>query len=347
MATMSEVAKAAGVSRFTVSKVLQGDPTVKRAIRERVEQAARKLLYVPNPHAVSLVRGKTATIGIIVSRISDPFYGEIIEVADRHAQAHGHQLIVQCSYGEPAREEQIVQHFIALRVTGFIIAPCATPENQDLLARVERSMPVVYIDHVVKSDCHYVVNDHFGAAKLVTAHLLECGAVPAYLGSSQSKNNRAVADRERGYVAAVTAARGNPALIPIVSTLQRDDEKFGFENMDASLRAGNRPPALFCATDAIALGALRALENHGLIPGKNVAVAGHDDLPFSAYIHPPLTTVRQPKRQIAAAAVEAVVALSQHSSKQFIRKKFRSELIVRESSTLGIGDQASGSGRIH
>jgi DNA-binding LacI/PurR family transcriptional regulator len=332
MPTMSDVARAAHVSRFTVSKVLAGDTTVKAAIRARVEAAARTLLYVPNPHAVSLVRGKTATIGIVVSQISDPFYGEIIEVADRWAQQLGRQLVIQCSFGEPAREEQIIQHFLAVRVTGIIIAPCVTPENHALLARVEGSVPVVYIDRFFKPDCHYVVNDHYAAAKSVTEHLFTCGRTPAYLGSYQPRSNRAIADRERGYIDTVLAHKGRPLLIPNVSPLQRDNEQFGFENMDAWLRAHPSPPALFCATDAIALGAMHALENHGLQPGKQVLIAGHDDLPFSAYTHPPLTTVRQPKAKMAEAAVDAVVMLSgRRPPKSFIRKKFKSELVVRES----------------
>ena len=335
MSTMTDVAKAAGVSRFTVSKVFQNDPSVKAAIRARVHAAAEKLHYTPNPYAVSLVRGKTAGIGMVVSQIVDPFYGEIIETADREARRNGQQLLIQCSYGDPALEEKIVRHFLSIRVLGIILAPCVTPENADFLAGVSTAIPLVYIDRIIRAASHYVVNDHFGSARMVTAHLLARKRVPAYLGSSQSKLNRAIADRERGYVETVRAAGKEPLLIPAAAaTVQRDNEQFGFENVIAWLKAHPAPTSLFCATDAIALGAMRALEQQGAIPGKTIHVAGHDDLSFSAYTHPPLTTVRQPKPELAAASIDAIMRLSQRKSPgrtPFIRIKLKSTLIVRES----------------
>ncbi len=98
------------------------------------------------------------------------------------------------------------------------------------------------------------------------------------------------------------------------------------------MRREPAPQALFCATDAIALGAMRALAEHGLVAGRDVLVAGHDDLPFSAYLNPPLTTVRQPKRDIATLAVGAALDLVAEPSRRPIRRVLPSTLVVRRSS---------------
>lgn len=332
MATMADVARAAGLSRFTVSRALNGDPAVRPATRERVLAVCRKLDYAPNPHAVGLVRGRANLLGLIVSQITDPFYSEIIEAADRTARGRGTQIVVQCSYGEAALEEQILRNLLALRVRGLVVAPVMSAENRALWERAESAVPVVYIDRFFKRRCHYVMNDHYRGARLATEHLLDRRPSAAYLGSAHSRLNSAIVDRERGYRDAAAARRSRPLLVPTTrSRAGRDTEEFGYDNMKAYLREAPPPPALFCATDAIALGAMLALSERGVRPGKDVLVAGHDDLPFSAYTNPPLTTVRQPKEEIGRRAVEAALDLPARP-RGFVRETLAPELVVRASS---------------
>jgi len=331
MATMADVARAAGLSRFTVSRALNGDPGVRPATRERIQAVCRRLDYSPNPHAVGLVRGRADLLGLIVSQITDPFYSEIIEAADRTARARGTQIVVQCSYGQAALEEQILRNLLALRVRGIVAAPVMSAENRGLWERAERAVPVVYIDRFFKRRCHSVTNDHYRGARLVTEHLLDRRPMAAYLGSSHGRLNNAIVDRERGYRDAAAGHRSRPLLIPTTrSRSGRDTEEFGYENMKAYLREAPPPPALFGATDAIALGAMLALSERGVRPGKDVLVAGHDDLPFSAYTNPPLTTVRQPKEEIGRRAVEAALDLTPRR-RDFVRRVLPPELIVRAS----------------
>ncbi len=339
MATMADVARAAGLSRYTVSKALNGDRTVRPAARERILAVCRRLDYTPNPHAVGLVRGRANLLGLIVSQITDPFYGEIIEAADRTARGRGTQVVVQCSYGQAALEEQILRNLLALRVRGLVVAPVMSGENRGLWERAERAVPVVFIDRFFKRKCHYVMNDHYKGARLVTEHLLERRRPAAYLGSAHGRLNSAIVDRERGYLDAAAARGARPVLIPLTnSRAGRDTEEFGYENMKAHLREAPPPPALFCATDAIALGAMLALSERGLRPGKDVLVAGHDDLPFSAYANPPLTTVRQPKEEIGRRAVEAALELARRRRKgEFVRKVLPPDLVVRASTNPGPG----------
>ena len=331
---MSDVARLAKVSRYTVSKVLNGDGTVKAATREKVMRACRRLSFSPNQNAVNLVRGATNTMGLIVSQVTDTYYGEIMEAADHAARELGWELVFRCSYSEAALEAQIVRHLLALRVRGLIVAPVIGEENRALLLEAERRLPVIYIDRFFNKDCHYVTNDHYQSAHAITAHLLGARPSVAYLGSSKSRFNRSIADRVRGYLDAVSAAGVEPLLIPTEHCAERrDSERFGYDNLRAYLQAHAAPPALFFANDAIALGGMHALESHGLKPGRDVLVAGHDDLSFSAHCSPPLTTVRQPKQAIAREAVKAVIALADGARrKTYIHKLIQSELVIRESS---------------
>ncbi len=334
MATMADVARAAAVSRFTVSKVLNGDGTVKEAIRARVLAACHKLDFAPNPHAVSLVRGSTRSIGLLVTQISDPFYAEIIEAADQEARRHDHHLVIECSYGDAVLEAGIIRHFRALRVAALVIAPVDGRANRTLLDATAGQVPMVYIDRSPKRACHAVLNDHYAAARMVTAHLLERTKRPAYLGSAFAPANFSAAERERGYRDAMIAAKSEPLIIPTnASTAGRDNERFGYENLTDWLRTETAPPALFCATDAIALGAMAALAERSLVVGRDVLVAGHDDLPFSAYTNPSLTTVRQPKREIATLAVATAMDLIAVPVKRHLRRVLPSTLVVRRSTS--------------
>jgi DNA-binding LacI/PurR family transcriptional regulator len=336
MATMSDVARQAGVSRFTVSKVLNGDLTVKAAIRARVQAACITLDFAPNPHAVSLVRGSTRALGLLVTQISDPFYAEIIEAADLEARRNGHQLVIECSYGDAALEAGIIRHFRAVRVAALVIAPVDGRANRAVLDATAEQVPVVYIDRSPRRGCHAILSDHHAAACLMTAHLLERARRPAYLGSAFAPGNFSAAERERGYRETMAAARSAPLLIPTTaSDVLRDNERYGYQNMAAWLASAAAPQALFCATDAIALGAMHACAERGLTIGEDVLVAGHDDLSFSAYTTPALTTVRQPKREIATLAVETALGLVTAPSPRTIRHVLPSSLVVRRSTTPG------------
>jgi len=332
--TMGEVARKAGYSRYTVSKVLNGDAAVKDETRNRVLAVCRDLNYAPNPHAVSLVRKRSNTIGMVVTYITDPFYGEIIRAAEHEASARGFQLLVQCSYGDAAKEEQIIETFRILRVCGVVVAPVVAHANRRLLNALERVLPVVYVDRYLKRQSSFAMNDNVASAGMLVEHLILRGVAPAYLGSSHGAQNVAALQRERGYIDTMKRLGKKPVLVPLtVGVGGEDTAQFGYDNMVAWLKRGAQPSGLFCATDSLALGAMKALYEVGLEPGKDVLVAGHDDLGFSAYTQPSITTAQQPKERIGHTAVQIVaskidqeIELATH-----VQKMFPSELIIRES----------------
>jgi len=331
--TMGEVARRAGYSRYTVSKVLNGILPVGEDARRDLLRVCKELNYSPNPHAVSLVRQHSSTIGMIVTYITDPFYGEIIRAAEHEAVSRGFQLLVQCSYGDAEKERQIIETLRILRVCGVVIAPVVPKANRKLLNELETLLPVVYIDRYLRRQSSFVMNDNIASSRMLVERLISRGATPAYLGSSHGLQNVAACQREHGYSETMKRFREEPVLVPLVAgTGGEDTAQFGYDNMAAWLKQGARPSGLFSATDSLALGAMKALYEVGLRPGKDVLVAGHDDLGFSAYTQPSITTARQPKEQIGRAAVQIVADRIEQKAEpdQYVQRTFPSELIIRE-----------------
>ncbi len=332
--TMGEVARRAGYSRYTVSKVLNGDLTVGDDTREHVLRVCKDLNYAPNPHAVSLVRKHSNTIGMVVTYITDPFYGEIIRAAEHEAVSRGFQLLVQCSYGDAEKERQIIATLRILRVCGVVVAPVVPKANRRLLSELETSLPVVYIDRYLRRQSSFVMNDNIASSRMLVERLISRGVAPAYLGSSHGLQNVAACQREQGYLETMKRFREKAVLVPLTIGMGGEDTaQFGYDNMAAWLKQGARPSGLFCATDSLALGAMKALYEMGLEPGKDVLVAGHDDLGFSAYTRPSITTARQPKEQIGRAAVQIVADKigGQTQLDKHVQRTFPSELVIRES----------------
>ncbi len=337
MATMQDVAEMSGLSRYTVSKVLNGTPGVSDATRARVLETCQKLNFVTNQHAASLAKGGSRLMGLLVTSVIDPFYGEIIETAEQTASSLGYELAYRCSYGNAEQERRIVQSFLGLKATALVVSPVSSDENEGFWNSLVARVPVIFIDHSVLKSAHLVSTDHYVGGRLVTEHLLSRKVEPHYLGSSQPLRNSAIAARLRGYVEAMQAAGKAPKVVPTDDIVDRaDTARFGYEALSRYLKSegARRPRGLCCATDAIALGAMRALTDAGLEPGADVLVAGHDDLPFSAFLKPSLTTVRQPKRAIGEKAVHAAARLARVKDPRRhakIKSVLTPELVTRES----------------
>ena len=336
MATMKEVADLAGVSRYTVSKVLNG-MYVAESTRKKVMDACKLLHYSRNIHATNLVKNESNTIGMIISQNFDSFFGEIINAAEKEAYKNGYQLICQCSHGSLEEEARIIANFESLRVCGIIVAPVVSEDSKEMWDSLEQRIPVVYFDCYLDKESNYIINDNYLSAKLVTEHLLSKGRVPAYLGSVHPDTNLAIMLRKKGYIDTLEKNNHKPVIIPTDKSREPvDNQAYGYDNLTAYLRDNDLPGAVFCATDRIAMGAIYALRQKGYNVGKDVLVAGHDDLEFGAYMNPTLTTVTQPKQQMGYECVQAIISLikNKQSDYQKIREKLKPELIIRESTGL-------------
>lgn len=329
---MSLIAKEAGLSRYTVSKILGGDSTVKAESRRRVRELCERYGYLPDDHAVGLVKGKTNLIAMVVPYITDAFYSEIIELTEGFAEGAGYRVLFKSSYNQAAKEAEILKGFLALKVCAMVVVPVVDGPDLRLHALAGKRVPMVYLDRPLASAAHHILNDNAASAETMTRHLLKKTRDVAFLDSFYGSLNPTAVARRQGYVRAMEARGQRPRFIPVDASRERqDNEPYGFENMARFLEAGGRAEAVFCITDAVALGACKAIYGAGMIPGKDIMVAGHDDLRFGAYAHPTLTTMRQPKERLSQACIQTLDQLI--CGKRVAEKVqvFGSELVIRES----------------
>ncbi|WP_338759943.1 LacI family DNA-binding transcriptional regulator [Massilia sp. METH4] len=333
-ATMHDVAARAGVSRATVSKYFNDGDGLKPDTRARILQACQELEYVPDPHAVSLVRGRSRTVGVVLPVINEPFFAEALRAIEQKAKALAMDVIIQCSYNDPAEEAAALLTMRSMKVAGVVLTAVASRDNLDLLRRLEQEMRIVYLDSYVHEDCNFVMNDNRQSMAMLTRYLLGRGHRPAYLGAPPVAHP-SPAERLAGYQEAMAEAGMPPHLVPAGTQPSWDFEGYAFRHVldwlatGAFKRAGIT--ALACGTDRLAIGAMSACRKFGLEPGKDIAIAGHDDLPISAYLHPPLTTFRQDVAAIGIAAMECVQAQLDGDDTAPWRKRFTGGMVLRES----------------
>jgi DNA-binding LacI/PurR family transcriptional regulator len=336
-ATMQDIAIMVGVSRITVSKYFNGNQGIKAETRKRIEQACSELHYVPDLHAVSLVKGKSHLIGVVLPVINEPFFADVLNVIEAEAAAIGLRVVIQCSYNDPAREAAALLALRAMKVHSVILTTVASQDNVELLRRLEHELRIVYLDSYVNSNCHYVMNDNLQSTGLITRYLLGRGHRPAFLRAPPVAYPSGP-ERVAGYMDAMKEAKCAPYLIPLLNADPTwDFEAFAMQHALHVLSTGEwakqKRTALICATDRLASGAMAAFRKFGLEPGRDVAFTGHDDLHFCDYLYPPLTTVKQDVDAIGRAIMECLTldASAFTSKKPFYQKKFPAHLVIRES----------------
>ncbi len=331
--SIKDIARVADVSHSTVSRALSDSPLVSPETKERIQRLAREMGYSPDAQARSLVMGRTHTLGVVVTAITDPFIAEIVQAVERTAHDHDFSVILASSSAEPERELAAVEMLQSKRVDGVIVTSSRVGAlYQEHLDRL--GVPVVLINsHSQQSGAYTfsvsVDNRHGGC--LATEHLVQAGhrRIAYVTGPANHSDDL---ERLAGYRQALLDAgiALDPALV-IAGTGQCG----GGERALPLLRALEQPPtAVFCYNDMTAIGLLRAARRACLsLPGE-LAVVGFDDIPFASYLHPSLTTVAQPKSEMGRWAVEMVLGLLSGAERDgsFENLVVHGRLIARESS---------------
>lgn len=333
MINMSYISEATGLSRYTVSRVLNGSGKVHPDTARRVLDACEKYGYVKNFYAEKLVRGGSNLIGVSVPYFTDDFYGEFVSQLDRAARTLGKEIIYRASYNDPETECEIIAKFLGLKVCAMIIVPTVKATDRRIHRLARNNVPVIYFDRrPADDDIYWVGNDNAAGIEAITAQLLAAGRTPAFLGSFYGGANSAAAEREVGYRAAMAAASRAPRLVDLShSGEQQDNERFGYQNMAALLRREPPPDAVVCITDAAAVGAIRALTEAGCQAGGDIAVTGHDNLRYAEFITPALTTVKQEIGRFADVCLELIETLLRGETPPQREYRFKPEIIIRES----------------
>jgi LacI family transcriptional regulator len=300
MAAIREVAKLAGVSVASVSRVINGSPLVNEPLRQRVLMAMSELQYSPSAPARSLKGGRTRLLGVILPELANPFYGEMADGIEEVAYGAGYCVILCNSYpdncnGQPnGRGSQYLRILREHRVAGIIL----TAGLWDTSASADIRVPVVSLDHRLPG-IDSVMLDNVSAGRLATEHLIGLGhrriGMVSGLLSTTSGRGRLV-----GYRRALRAA-GLP-LDPALQAGSPYTEEDARRLANRILAHPDRPTALVAATNQLTLGALAAAADQGLHIPNDLALVGFDELGWTPSLISPLTTVQQPIRALGAEA---------------------------------------------
>ncbi|HWQ34894.1 MAG TPA: LacI family DNA-binding transcriptional regulator [Blastocatellia bacterium] len=327
--SIKDIARAAQVSHPTVSRALRNSPLVNSATAERIRRIAVRMGYRPSAVARSLVTKRTRTIGVVVTTIADPFIAEVVGGIEEAANEQGYSVVLANSNADPDRELKVVHSIHERRVDGIIVTSSRVgalyvPVLSQLMA------PIVLINNQHPDDSDFVYSvmiDNVTASRTAMQHLLELGHRRiAYIGDQAGFQS----DTERfaGYRQALALA-GCPFRPELVAHGNGKPEG-GRQAMTKLLALDEMPTAVFCYNDMSALGALRAIDEHGLKVPADISVVGFDDVFFASWMRPLLTTIRQPKRQMGRLAMETLLRIFA-GEQAGTSIKVNGELVVRES----------------
>jgi Transcriptional regulators len=326
-----EVAKLAGVSVGTVSNVLNRPEMVASGTRERVLDAIRRLGYIRNEVARHLRMGRSRTVGLVVIDIVNPFFADVARAAEAPADERDVMVVVCNSAVDPARERRHLDQLEQQRVLGVLLSPVESAGRQ-WRGLIERGTPVILVDSTASGpQCSVSVDDRFGGW-LAGSHLIERGHRRiAFAGGPSSIQQ--VADRRAGIKAAVSDAADPVELVELpMPRLSGVAEGRRVGERVAALPRDERPTAMFCANDMLALGVLQAMVDRGLRVPQDMAIVGYDDIDFAAAAAVPLTSIRQPREQLGRTAMDLLLEEVETPDRHRHRKViFQPDLIVRAS----------------
>lgn len=342
--TSLAVARAAGVSRTTVSMVLNGVPgaRISSATRAKVLAAAKELGYTPNVLARSLKTKKTHIIGLIVPSITNPFFPAIAQGVEDVAVKREYNVFFCNSYRNPAKEKEYVLALCQKQVEGVIFA--GVQKGVELAGELKKlGIAAVLFDRVSGIDVDTVAVDNVNGAMMAARHLILQGRKRiAFLSGPLQIRSRV--ERWQGYRQALQEGglEIDPGLLR-VGQVEYEEQggiyelKLGYILTRELIERRIEFDGIFAVNDMTAVGALKALREVGWNVPDRAAVVGFDNLALAALVDPPLTTVTQPQYEMGMAAADLLFARLADPRKPAEERLFRSELVVRESSVAGTG----------
>lgn len=303
--TLDMVAREAGVSSSTVSRILNGTARVRESKARAVQAAIAKLRFQPNPVAQSLARGKSMSVGVVTQSLESPFYGEALAAIETGLLRSNYSPLFMSGHWREADERRCIEHLLSRRVDGIILLTSCLPDRE--LIDLSRQAPLILTGRRV--DGERVVSldyDNTQSARLATEYLLGQGhrRIAFIAGPDDHPDAQ---QRYAGYRAALAGRK-----IPFVAKLVAVGDYYeggGYAAMNRLLDSGEKFTAVFAANDQSAYGAMLALHRRGLNVPRDVSMIGFDDLPASSFMIPPLTTVHRSIDEVGEGAAEAMIDL--------------------------------------
>lgn len=335
MATIYEIAKLAGVSTTTVSKVINNYPDVSDKTRKKIKKILEKENFLPNAQAQGLTTKKNWTLGVVYFEdlgigLSHPFFSKVIEAFKKQADKHGYSLLFG-SKNDRLKNTTFLEYFKYKSVDGIAII-CSDPNDKETLELIESDFPIVVIDMLNESTSTVTSDNEYGC-KIAIEYLFSLGHKKiAHINGTDQIDNLPSMSRMEAYKKYIKEFKLYINKDYIVNGKNFDFDS-GYEGMNKLLKLKNPPTAVVCASDKIALGAIKAVQNNGLKVPEDISVIGFDDIELAEYVTPRLTTIRQNCDEIGKAAIDILVEQINKKEKLAVNKVIPVELVIRESCT--------------
>lgn len=300
--TQFDVAAVAGVSRKSVSNVINGYPHISTEVIERVTAAIAELGYRPSRAARSLRSGRTGTIQLVIPELDVSYFAELARWIVAAAEERGLAVIITQTLGDPNREDQAIDGELSEYVDGSILSPVSS--DLSAISRGLAHAPLVLVGELAGGgELTHIGIDNVAAARAATDHLIQAGRERvAFIGAQPDPRSRMAQMRLAGFRSALedSGRSFDEELVAHTVGYHRAD---GAAAMRQLLESPRMPDAVFCATDLLAMGAMRAAREVGVDVPSELAVAGFDDIEEGRYSAPTLTTISPDKKRIAELAV--------------------------------------------
>ena len=324
---LDDVARKAGVSPSTVSRVLNNTGRVKASTRARVLRIAEAMRYRPDIHARTLAGGRSHTLGLIVSNLENPFFLDIFHSVEAQARRRGYDLVVANTGYQPKRLESAVRWMQGHRLAGMALV--VSEQVHALLEELPTgTTPIAFYDaNVTGPQVSSIRTNYYGGMQKAVRYLHSLGhRRMAFVGHHAAL--QPLQERKRSFVAAVERYEGQVRHGLAAGT---DGPGGGHEATRRLLESDLAPTAILCVNDFMALGVLRALREAGLRVPEDVSVIGFDNIHLSEFTAPPLTTVNVPREQIGRAICDALLPEAEDGRAPTHEHVIEPELLIRDS----------------
>lgn len=331
MVKIKDVAREAGVSIASVSRVLTGNRQVSADTRAAVLAAAAKLGYRTNYLASALRSQSTQTIGMVVPRIANPYFIALVQTVEEAAQAQGFELFLCDSADDTETERRRVRALLSRQVDGIVIIPCDETASAEAVREALGEAPVVSIDREIRGIAmDQIAVDNQAGILAVMDHLRQAARSRlAFAGARPTMSTareRLEAYREQAVSLGFDAESAARVLLGEFTI------EWGERAAEALLGVGPAPDAIVCGNDLIAAGVIRKLRALGVSVPGDIAVTGFDDIDLCRFVDPAITTVRQPLREVGAEGARKLFARINGEGGLPTRTRIIPELVIRASS---------------
>lgn len=302
MPTLKDVAKQAGVTVTTVSRVLNNRGAISEKTASRVWQAMKEIGYQPNEAARSLSGKSSNIIGVIIPNASNPYFASVVNQIEQYAYSQGFKIILCNSNHEKNKEKEYFSMLRSNKVAGIIVAS----RTQDLSEFADPAFPVVSLERMMSNQFSAVACDNYQGGVLATEHLIECGCKNLVHIGGVVNLAMPADDRCMGFT---DVCKAHNVQHHVVSTLEQHFRSMDYtEIVENILREDPSVDGIFASSDIIAAAVLHVCYLRGIRVPDQIQLVGFDDTPLASLLTPQLTTIHQPIDQLCRLSVDTIIA---------------------------------------